>query len=614
MNPMSYDIAIIGAGHAGCEAALAAARMGACTALMTLSVDTVARMSCNPAIGGLAKGQLVREVDALGGEMAKVIDATGIQFRMLNTSKGPAMHSPRAQADKAAYHREMRRRLEEQDGLSLVEEMVTGLQVEDGRVRGVVTRSGRTYGADAVVLTTGTFLSAVLHLGESVSPGGRMGEPSAEGLSDSLRDLGLEVGRLKTGTPPRVDGRTLDLDSLEVEPPDADPRPFSFATERIDRPQVDCHATWTNRTTHDIIRAALDRTPIYTGQITSTGPRYCPSIEAKVARFPEKDSHRIILEPEGLDTTDVYCNGLFTSLPRDVQDDMVRSIPGMERARITRYGYAVEYDFVPPTQLKPSLETKRIAGLYHAGQINGTSGYEEAAGQGIVAGINAARMLQGAEPLVLGRDEAYIGVLIDDLVTRGTEEPYRMFTSLAEYRLLLRQDNADRRLMAHGRESGLIGDRQWRSLQAKEAGIAELTDYLAAARREGKSLAQLLRRPGVTIRDLAEDDPQLRTLAADAAVREQVEIETKYEGYIRRQREQIAKFRSSEDRKIPAWLDYGAIGELRHEAREKLGAVRPESFGQASRISGISPADLAIVMVYAEGRRRRAALAQRDGQ
>ncbi|MHC4480520.1 MAG: tRNA uridine-5-carboxymethylaminomethyl(34) synthesis enzyme MnmG, partial [Planctomycetota bacterium] len=582
MDDLDFDIVVVGAGHAGCEAALAAARMGARTCLLTMSLDSVARMSCNPAIGGLAKGQLVREIDALGGEMAEVIDATGMQFCMINTGKGPAMHSPRAQADKHAYHLEMKRRLEGQDGLLLRQGLVTDLMVEGGAVRGVRTQGGQQYAARAVVLTTGTFLNGLLHFGPSVRPGGRMGEPPAVGLSESLREAGLELGRLKTDTPPRVNGRTVDYEKLEVQHGDAEPRPFSFATERITQDQIPCHATQTNARTHEIILAALDRAPLYDGQIRAgLGPRYCPSIEIKVLRFPHKGQHLLFLEPEGRNTLEVYCNGLFTSLPRDVQDDMVHSIRGLERAQIMRYGYAVEYDWIPPTQLFSSLETKRVEGLFHAGQINGTSGYEEAAAQGLLAGINAARRLRGKDPLILGRDEAYAGVLIDDLVTKGTEEPYRMFTSLAEYRLLLRQDNADRRLMKYGRGNGLITEGAWERLRRKEADIAEVMECLAATHREGKTLAELLRRPEMTLEQLAEEDAGLAELSTDPAVREQVEIEVKYEGYIARQRRQIEKFRRNEDRRIPDWLDYEAIPELRREAREKLAAVRPASLGQA---------------------------------
>ena len=605
MDNLDFDIIVVGAGHAGCEAALAAARMGASTALFTMSLDAVARMSCNPAIGGIAKGQIVREIDALGGQMAKTTDATGIQFRMINTSKGPAMYSPRAQADKNAYHVEMKLCLEAQENLLLRQDMVSALVIEHGAVRGVQTRSGHTYGARAVVLTAGTFLNGVLHFGPSIITGGRMGEPAAVGLSDSLRAAGLEVSRLKTDTPPRVNGRTVNWDVLEPQPGDANPRPFSFSTGRITQEQVPCYAAYTNARTHQIIASAIDRAPLYDGQIKAgLGPRYCPSIEIKVVRFPQKERHLLFLEPEGRRTLEVYCNGLFTSLPRDVQDDMVHSIRGMENAQIIRYGYAVEYDWVPPTQLKPSLETKRVEGLFHAGQINGTSGYEEAAGQGIIAGINAARKVQGKEPLVLGRDEAYIGVLIADLVTKGTEEPYRMLTALAEYRLVLRQDNADRRLMKYGRENGLISDALWLRLQEKERAIPVARAYLEHTWRDGASLALALRRPEVTLDALAAADPKLAALVPDAAVREQVEIEVKYEGYLKRQTAQIDRFRRIEDKRIPDWLDYRAIPELREEAREKLREVRPISLGQASRISGISPADVAIVMVYVDGRRR----------
>ncbi len=605
MRDLDFDVIVVGAGHAGCEAALAAARMGARTALLTMSLDTIARMSCNPAIGGLAKGQIVREIDALGGEMAKIIDATGIQFRMINTGKGPAMHSPRAQADKNAYHVEMKRRLEAQENLLLRQATVTSVEIEDGRIRGVLTRSAHVYRADAVVLTTGTFLNGVLHFGPAVVPGGRMGEPPAAELSDALRRAGLELSRLKTDTPPRVNGRTVDWDKLEPQRGDPQPRPFSFSTARIEREQIACHITYTNPRTHEIILAALDRAPLYDGQITAgMGPRYCPSIEIKVLRFPDREKHLLFLEPEGRSTQEVYCNGLFTSLPRDVQQDMIHSIEGLEEAEILRYGYAVEYDWVPPTQLWPSLETKRVEGLYHAGQINGTSGYEEAAAQGIMAGVNAARRLQGKEPLVLGRDEAYIGVLIDDLVTKCTDEPYRMFTSLAEYRLLLRQDNADRRLMKYGYGNGLINEALWRRLQEKERAIQATLDHLRTTWRDGKTLAQILRRPEMDMEGLTDLGPALSELAADPAVREQVEIEVKYEGYLKRQSEQIERFRRNENRGIPQWLDYNAIPELRAEAKEKFSAVQPASLGQASRISGISPADISILMVYVEGRRR----------
>ncbi len=603
MRDREYDIIVVGAGHAGCEAALAGSRMGAETALLTINLDTIAYMSCNPAIGGLAKGQLAREVDALGGEMGKVIDATGIQFRMINTSKGPAMHSPRAQADKARYSLEMKHRIEQQEGLTLRQEMADELLVEDERVQGVSCRSGLSYRAPAVVLTTGTFLRGVLHCGQWQTTGGRMGELSAEGLTGTIKEVGLDVERLKTGTPPRVNGRTLNFDEMEIQHGDADPPTFSFSTDSIEQEQVPCYMTYTNSETHEIIRSGLDRAPLYTGQIQHTGPRYCPSIESKIVRFEDRDSHQLFIEPEGRNTLEFYCNGLFTSLPRDVQEDMIHTIPGMEEAEIMRYGYAVEYDYVPPTQLWPSLETKNIPGLYHAGQINGTSGYEEAAGQGIVAGINAARSLDGREPLILGRDEAYIGVLIDDLVTLGTEEPYRMFTSLAEYRLLLRQDNADRRLMRYGYDNGLISESQWQHLQEKEDAIEQVEKYLDNHRHEGDLLSKMLRRPEMDLEKLGEIDPVVRELVPDDEVREQVEIDAKYEGYLDRQRREIEKFRESENKKIPGWIDYDEMPELRNEAKEKLSEVQPLSIGQASRISGISPADISVLMIYIEGRK-----------
>jgi tRNA uridine 5-carboxymethylaminomethyl modification enzyme len=608
MSGLDFDIIVVGGGHAGCEAALAAARMGAATAMLTMNLDSIARMSCNPAIGGLAKGQLVREIDALGGEMARVIDATGIQFRMINTGKGPAMHSPRAQADRSAYHVEMKRRLEAQDNLALHQALVAGLVVEDGRVRGVRTVGGDCYRADAVVLATGTFLNGLLHLGPAVVPGGRMGEPPAHGLSESLRAAGLTLSRFKTDTPPRVNGRTVDWDALQPQYGDPEPHPFSFATERIQCEQVPCHQTWTNPTTHAIILGALDRAPLYDGQIKAgLGPRYCPSIEIKVLRFPDRDHHLLFLEPEGRNTHEVYCNGLFTSLPGDVQEDVVHSIAGMERAQIMRYGYAVEYDWAPPTQLRLSLETKRVASLFHAGQINGTSGYEEAAAQGLIAGVNAARNLAGKEPIIIGRDEGYVGVLIDDLVTKGTAEPYRMFTSLAEYRLCLRQDNADRRLMGYGHENGLVSDADWSALEAREHTIQAALDHLHTTWRDGRTLAQILSRPDAHLESVVEAYPRIADLLSAPHVRQQVEIEVKYEGYLQRQRAQIQRFRRDEGRRIPDHVDYRAVPQLRVEARERLAAVQPQSLGQAARVSGVSPADVATLLIYIEGLRGPAA-------
>ena len=595
---ISYDVIVVGGGHAGCEAALVSARMGMQTALLTMNLDTIAQMSCNPAIGGLAKGQLVREVDALGGEMGKVIDATGIQFKLLNASKGHAVRSPRAQADKKLYQFTMKGRLEDQVNLSLRQDSIEDIIVHDKGMLALAGKSGTSYRAKAVIITTGTFLNGLIHIGNSQLKGGRSSEPSADKLSKSLQNLGFELDRLKTGTPPRLNGNSINYGILQEQVGDEQPTAFSFSTEKIHRPQIKCYITYTNSLTHEIIRSNLDRSPNFTGQIKAVGPRYCPSIEDKITRFPDKDHHQIFLEPEGLDTTEVYCNGISTSTPFDVQEAMIHSIKGLENADITRYGYAIEYDYVPPTQIKPSLEAKNVENIFMAGQINGTSGYEEAAAQGIMAGINAVLKIKGCEPFILGRSEAYIGVLIDDLVTKGTQEPYRMFTSRAEYRLVLRHDNADRRLMKYGHRYGLINKKQLTELLEREKSISETIEYLEYSKRGEDSLLKLLKRPNMCFKDLLEIDNDLSKRNISVPVQEQVEIEAKYEGYIKRQKQQIEKFKKMEKLSLPPYFHYDSIPGLRKEAQQKLGRFRPVSLGQASRISGVSPADISILMVY----------------
>ncbi|MEX0712599.1 MAG: tRNA uridine-5-carboxymethylaminomethyl(34) synthesis enzyme MnmG [Pirellulales bacterium] len=597
-----FDVLVIGAGHAGTEAACAAARLGAKTALLTTNCDTVGQMSCNPAVGGVAKGQIVREIDALGGIMARATDATGIQFRLLNRRKGPAMHSPRAQADKKAYQQEIKRLVEEQPGLSLRQEVVEDLLTDHGplgqtpRVSGVRVRGDAVYRAPAVVLTTGTFLQALMHTGEAKTPGGRAGESTTAGISAALVRLGFTLRRFKTGTPPRVNGRTIDYTQTELQPGDDEPQPFSFLTEKLQVEQLPCWITHTNPAAHELIRANLHRAPMYSGQITSSGPRYCPSIEDKVVRFAEKEQHQLFLEPEGRQTREVYINGISTSLPRDVQDALLRLVPGLERAEIMRYGYAVEYDFAPPEQLRPTLETKRVAGLYFAGQLNGTTGYEEAAAQGLLAGANAALKLRGGQSLVLDRDQAYIGVLVDDLVTRGVDEPYRMFTSRAEHRLLLRHDNADRRLTPLAHQLGLVEPARWRRFEQKAAEIAAVQQVLETTRHGQDSLERLLRRQETTWTDLVPHAPQLAQVSKEVA--DQALFDARYAGYIARQEIEVARQRRLADKRIPDNFNFAAIGQLRAEAREKLSRVQPTSLAQAGRISGITPADLALVMVH----------------
>lgn len=618
-----YDVIVVGAGHAGCEAALAAARMGCHTMICTLNLDSIALMPCNPAIGGTAKGHLVREVDSLGGEMGVCIDSTFIQSRMLNTAKGPAVHSLRAQADKKAYQFKMKKTLEIQENLDIKQDEIVNLKIEGEKVKGVYTKNGAYFDAGAVIMTTGTYLKGRIIIGEVSYNGGPNGLFAANELSDNLKSYGIKLRRFKTGTPARVNKRSIDFSKMVIQPGDEEIVPFSFISGEINREQIPCWLTYTNEQTHKIIKDNLGRSPLLTGEITGVGPRYCPSIESKVMMFPDKKNHQIFIEPEGENTEEMYVQGMSSSLPEDVQIQFLRTVPGLENVQMMRTGYAIEYDCIDPTQLKLSLEMKEIEGLFCAGQINGSSGYEEAAAQGIIAGINAALKIKGKEPLILDRSDAYIGVLIDDLVTKGTNEPYRMMTSRSEYRLILRQDNADMRLTEIGYKAGLVTEERYRKMVKRKQEIEcelerlskvmvtpsqKVEEFLksinSAELKSGIKMSELLKRPEITYENLKAID-EGRPLNIDKSVREEVEILIKYEGYIKKQLQKVVQFKKLENRKIPSYIDYNVISGLRLEAREKLSDIKPDSIGQASRISGVSPADISVLLIYLEQMRRK---------